>query len=152
MPTIGAGSLTGFFLYDVAEAIDLDAIGRLISATTPARMTPKAPGPAYIQYAHPPVSVDGHAVGLPTLDAWQVRFKLFDYGVISIALTQPTPGTWDGLLGEALRWHEDPTLPAGVERLCRAVVDRLRPALAKPRTELLSGGLSRLQRLAPRRR
>jgi hypothetical protein len=138
MSTIGAGWVTAFFLYDVAEAIDLDVVGRLIGPITQARMAPKPPAPPYVQYTHPPISIDGAAVGMPDLDAWQVRFKVFDYGVVSIALAQPIPSTWNGLLTEGLRWHDDPELPAGAERLCRALVGRLRPALEKPRTELLS--------------
>jgi hypothetical protein len=138
MSTIRAGWVTGFFLYDVAEAIDLDGVGRLIGPTTQARMASKPPAPPYVQYTHPPISIDGVAIGMPELGAWQVRFKVFDYGVISIALTQPIPATWTLLLGESLRWHEDPALAAGAERLCCALVDRLKPALEKPRRELLS--------------
>ena len=138
MSTIGAGWVTGFFLYDVAEAIDLRAVEQLIGPTTQARMAPKPPAPPYVQYTHPPISIDGAAVGMADLGPWQVRFKVFDYGVVSIALAQPIPATWNDLLTESLRWHDNPDLAAGAERLCRALVDRLQPALAKPRTELLS--------------
>jgi hypothetical protein len=138
MSTIEAGWVTSFFLYDVAEAIDLRTVGSLIGPTTQARMASKPPAPPYVQYAHPPVSIDGSAVGMANLGAWQVRFKVFDYGVVSIALTQPIPAAWNSLLAEGLRWHDDPDLTSGADRLCRALMDRLRPALAKPRTGLLS--------------
>jgi hypothetical protein len=138
MSNIGAGWVIGFFLYDVAEAINLQIVGRLIGPTTEARMASKPPAPAYVQYTHPPIAIDGAAVGMADLGAWQVRFKVFDYGVVSIALTQPIPSTWKGLLTEGLHWQDDPELSAGAERLCRALVDRLGQALAKPRTELLA--------------
>lgn len=138
MATTCAGWVTAFFLYDVAEAIDLEIVRRLIESTTDARMAPKPPAPPYVQYTHPPVSIDGGAIGAPDLGAWQVRFKAFDYGVVSIALTQPIPDTWNGLLAAGLRWHEDPELAAGAERLCRTLVERLHPALARPRAALLS--------------
>lgn len=87
MATIASGSLTAFFLYDVAEAIDLPTVGRLIGATAPVRMAQKSPTPPYIQYAHPPLSFDGRAAGIADLDGFHVRVKTFDYGVVSIALT-----------------------------------------------------------------
>ena len=133
-----SGRVTGFFLYDVAEAIDLDAVGRLISSSTSARMAPKPLAPPYIQYARPPVSVEGRAVDMPELEGWQVRFKTFDYGVISLALTRPMPGTWDEMLALAAGWHEEPGLPRSAEQFCRALVARLGPALTHPRPEFLS--------------
>lgn len=91
---VASGWVTGFFLYDVAEAIDLDAVGRLMPST-PARMAPKPPSPPYVQYAQPPVAIDGRAIDLPLLDGWQVRFKALACGVVSLALTRSPPGTWD---------------------------------------------------------
>jgi len=134
---IASGWVTGFFLYDVAEAIDLDAVGRLISST-PARMAPKPPAPPYVQYAQPPVAIDGRAIDLPLLDGWQVRFKAFAYGVVSLALTRPLPGTWEDVRRLAERWHDDAELAQKAEAACRALVERVRPALDKPRTEFLS--------------
>lgn len=138
MATIASGWITAFFLYDVAEAIDLPTVDRLAGPTTSARMAARPSAPAYIQYSHPPVSFDGHALDMGHVGAWQVRFKAFDYGVVSIALTQPLPPTWDRLLDEGLRHHDDPHLSAEAERLCRALVGRLEPALLRPRTDLLA--------------
>jgi hypothetical protein len=136
-PPIASGWVTEFFLYDIAEAIDLAAVSRLIGSTTPARMTQKAPAPPYIQYAHPPIAIDGHAIDMPTLGAWHVRFKIFDYGVLSLALTRTIPGTWEQLLTDGLRWQDDPEQPPAAERLSRALADRIRPALSRPRAEFL---------------
>src|SRR4029434_3680208 len=102
-PTIVSGWVTEFFLYDIAEAIDLAAVSRLIGSTTSARMTQKAPAPPYIQYAHPPIAIDGHAIDMPTLGAWHVRFKIFDYGVLSLALTRANPETWEPLVTHGMR-------------------------------------------------
>ena len=78
-------------------------VSRLIGATAPVRMAPKPPTPPYLQYAHPPISIDGQAVGMGDIDGFQVRFKTFDYGVVSVALTRPIPASWDRLLAEGLR-------------------------------------------------
>jgi hypothetical protein len=101
-------------------------------------MAPKPQTPPYIQYKHPPVSIEAEAAGVPDISGFRVRFRLFDYGVISVALTRAMPSTWDGLLAEGLGWYDNAAIAAGAERHCRALVDRLRPAMLHPRGELLS--------------
>ena len=44
-----------------------------------------------MQYEQPPLTIDGSAIALPEALGFTVRFKLFDYGVISVALTRPIP-------------------------------------------------------------
>jgi hypothetical protein len=137
MSTLTSGSVTQFFLYDVAEAIDLSAVRRLIGSAAPARIAPKPPTPPYIQYVNPPISIDGHVVGMGRIEEFDVRFKAFDYGVVSLALTAAVPNTWDRLLVEAPRWHDDATVAAAAEQCCRAFVERLSPAISRPRAETL---------------
>ena len=57
-----SGSITAFFLYDVAEAIDLAAVTGLVSATVPVLMAPKPQTPSYIAFKPPPISIDGRTV------------------------------------------------------------------------------------------
>ena len=138
MSTIESGWLTAFFLFEVAEAIDLSAVNSSIGPTTTARVRPRPPTPAYIQYAHAPITVDAPLAGLPALDGWQARFKIFYYGVVSVALTRNIPAAWDQLVDEGLRWHDDPELAAAAERLCRGLVARVESALLRARSQLLS--------------
>ena len=138
MATIASGWLTALFLYDVAESIDLPTVNNVIGPTTASRVGPRPPAPPYIQYTHPPITIEGQALDLQRPGDWQVRFKVFDYGVASVALTRQIPQTWDALVTEGLRWNEDPELAMDAEGLCRRLIDRLRPALLRPRTDLLS--------------
>ena len=138
MLAAGSGSVTAFFLYDVAEAIDLAAVSELVAATVPVHMAPKTQTPPYIQYTYPPISIEGETIGTPEVAGFRVRFRLFDYGVVSVALTRPTPAAWDHLVAEGLGLHDDVALAAGAERHCRALVDRLLPATVRPRAEYLS--------------
>jgi hypothetical protein len=87
MSTDLSGHVTAFFLYDVADAIDLSAVATLVGPTARVRLTPKATTPSYVQYQQPPLTIDGAAIGLHDACGFTVRFKLFDYGVISVALT-----------------------------------------------------------------
>ena len=132
-PTIHAGHVTAFFLYDVAEAVDLQRVPALIGGTVAARLSPKPATPPYVQYQQPPLLADGDVVGLREIAGFRLRFKIFDYGVISLALTAPLPPTWEELLRSGLEWQEDPRLPADTEAFCRRLVAQLRPALTAPR-------------------
>jgi hypothetical protein len=138
MSTITSGWLTALFLYDVAEAIDLSTVSGLIGPISASRVGPRPPAPSYVQYARPPITIEGDALELSATDEWQVRFKVFDYGVVSVALTRPLSSTWDALVTEGLRWDADPDLPIQAEGLCRHLLHRVQPALSRPRTDLLS--------------
>lgn len=139
MPQITAGQIVAFYLFDVAETIDLPAIASIVgSSAVPAKLAPKPATPAYVQYEKPPVSFDGAAVDVADLDGFQVRFRVYDYGVISIALSTGFCGDWSELLtiGQAL--IENAELEQRAENTCRQALTRLRPALVGLREALLS--------------
>ena len=139
MPQIRAGQIVIFYLFDVAETIDLPAISSLVGGLTiAARLAPKPATPAYVQYDKPPVSFDGAAIGIGELDGFQVRMRAYDYGVISIALTRPFCGDWPQLVAVGQDLIENPALEQRAEATARALVDRLRPALVGLRSSLLS--------------
>ena len=119
-----------FYLFDVAEAIDLHAIAGLIGGpAVPARLAPKQATPSYVQYEKPPLSFDGEVVGLAEVEAYRVRFRVYDYGIVSIALTQPFRGSWSDLVALGQTLVENLELEQRAEQLCRTMVERLRPAL-----------------------
>jgi len=138
MPVIRSGHVTAFFLYDVAEAVDLQRVRGLVGGAVTARLSPKPTTPPYIQYQQPPLSVDGDAVNMPGADGFRARFKIFDYGVISVALTAPIPTTWDELLVRGLKWQEDPLLSLDAEAFCRRLIEQLKPAMTAPRDRLVT--------------
>jgi hypothetical protein len=82
--------------------------------------------------------VDGDIVGMPQLDGFRVRFKMFDYGVISVALARPIPATWPELLARGLEWHDDTRLSTEAEAFCRRIIDRLRSAMLVPREQFVA--------------
>ena len=137
MPIIRSGQVAAFFLFDVAEGIDLQRVRDLVGGVA-ARLSPKPTTPPYVQYQEPPIAVDGDAAALPELQGFRVRFKIFDYGVISVALSRPVPRTWPELLERGLQWQDDPALASGVEAGCRRLMARLAPALTSPRERLLA--------------
>jgi hypothetical protein len=139
MPAITAATLTAFYLFDVADQIDVnwlqDAIGGGAAA---ARLTPKSSAPSYLQYATPPVVVDGGALQLPDIDGFRSRLKFFDYGVVSVALTRPFSGTWTDLIGLSQKYIENDALEQRAEDACREICRRFSGAFTAARDNYLS--------------
>ena len=97
MPSVVSGHVTAFFLFDVAEGVDLAAVrARLGSAGQSARLAPRPAIPPYVKYQEPPVQVEADALGATAIEGWQGRFKVFDYGVVSLSLSRPFQGSTRG--------------------------------------------------------
>src|SRR5262245_5382497 len=125
------GQITALYLFDVAESADLERITALMKgATAPARFAPKPAVPAYVQYQQPPLQLEPEALGLAGIDQWQVRYKIFDYAVVSVSLVQPFAGEWSDLIALSGRLTAESTLEREAERHCGEVVDRIAAGLA----------------------
>jgi hypothetical protein len=139
MSHITAGSVHAFFLFDVAEAIDLAALRDQLGARAGvAQLLDKAPGPPRVRYIQPPVIVDGEAVGVATLAAFRVRVKFYDYGVISLMLSQPFAGSWSELVRLGQDLIESEPLEAEAAAACARIVAFTRAALSGLRSSFLS--------------
>jgi hypothetical protein len=136
MTVIDTGHVTGFFLYDVAEAIDLTRVPDLVGSASPARLVTRPITPAYVQYQPPPLLAEASALGIGDVAGFRVRFKIFDYGVISVALTSPLPGAWMELVDRASEWQDSARLSADAESACRALMKRIAAAMRSPRDTL----------------
>ncbi len=130
------GTATSFFLYDVGDAIDLTQVRGRLEATAPPKFT--KPAALEVQYQQPPVIIDGATLDASACRDFRCRIKAFDYGVLSVALTQPLPDTWPALVAAAPAWHENPTTAATAERLRQSFVQRVGTAVSRPRTTYLS--------------
>ncbi len=134
-----SGQLCAFFLFDVAEAADLAAVRTLLGgAGESRRFAARTPVPAYAQYAQPPVQVDAEAFGGSPVEGWTARLRIYDYGIVSLALSQPFDGTWAEFLALSQTVMSGAPLDAAAEAYCRAAATRLRPALQEPRETFLS--------------
>jgi len=133
------GSVTAFYLFDVAQAIDLPAVRRRIGGDgLPAAVDVKSPGPPGVYYSPPPVVADGSTFGHPSIDGFAVRVKFFDYGVVSLRLIRPFEGDWPDLAAEAQTLVENESLEREAARVCAALVDALPDAVLLRRASPLS--------------
>jgi hypothetical protein len=139
VPAIASAQLIAFYLFDVAETISLQAIPALVGGpAVAARLAPKPATPAYVRYENPPLSFDGELVGAAEVEGFRARFRVYDYGVISLALSRPLSGSWADLVTAGQTFIESVEFEQQAERLCHAVAARLKPALAGLRDEFLS--------------
>ena len=119
------GQVFALYLFDIAEAADLQVAAASIGGSVRAKFAPKPATPAYVQYQQPPLLFDGTSVDLPSIDGFRPGFKLFDYGVISLRLTRDFEGSWPELAALSNTLIENETLERQAEQACRAVAERL---------------------------
>ena len=132
------GQIFALYLFDMAEAIDLQRAAAEISGGVRARFAPKPATPAYVQYQQPPLLFDGAAVDVPDIDGFRAAFKIFDYGVISLRLTREFHCTWRELIDIAHQLIENEALERQAEHVCRLVRERLSAATTDPRQTPIS--------------
>ena len=137
MHEIRSGQIVLFYLFDVADTIDLQVISRMIGGTTAAKLSPKQATPAYIQYDKPPVSFEGEVVGLADVEGFKPRVRLYDYGVVSIALARPFCGSWSDLVGLGQTLIESDEFEQRAEAMCRTIVEHTKPALVGLRSRFV---------------
>jgi hypothetical protein len=138
MPTIASATLTAFYLFDVAEQIDLAKLRTMVGGgASNAKLTTKAFAPSYLQYTTPPVVVDGEALEMKELDGFRVRAKFFDYGVVSLALTRRFAGEWSEFLGLSQIYVDNDELEQRAEKLVRRITERFHTAMTAGRATYL---------------
>ena len=127
------GTLRFLFLFEVAEAIRLDA---LRSSLKPSGAEPVAsigpPIPQYLRFERPPVVEPVEAVHLQSGERLEGRAKYYDYGILSIDLELPLLCAWESLVKEATRWVGAAELETRASELARAALKRAAPALFRP--------------------
>src|SRR5215213_7064175 len=132
------GRIVVFYLFDVAEAIDLHAAAEAIGGSVRATLAPKPATPAYLRYQQAPLLFDGAVVNVPLIDAFHVSCKVFDYGIISLRLARAFDGTWRDLADASDQLVENEALELKAEQASRALANRLRHALTDPRQAALT--------------
>ncbi len=124
MLDIVAGAVRAYYMFDVADTIDIARLRTIEGEGLSKAYLPLRPhaSPAYLQFPAPPLlaplpdaQIDGSTC--------KVRIKFFDYGVISLRLSIDAAGPWDEYVKIADRVRTDDRFAAyaqaTVERVCR---------------------------------
>jgi hypothetical protein len=127
------GHFRVLFLYDVAEAIDLDSLRSLFeSRGVEPRPGVVHPIPQYLRFERPPVVEPTDPMVLETSEHVEVRTKYYDYGVVSIELELPFECDWDSLVLQSSRWIGAAELENRSNDLLPIALNRVSPALIRP--------------------
>ena len=130
------GRVQALYLFEVGDAIDVRAVPTLVDATAAAPLTMKPGSPPYLQYQQPPIVVEGAAIGV-SAGEHRARFTIYDYGIVSVVVTEPLPESWDAVIELGQRWQDNPRLLADAERCCRALCARISTAITAARASYL---------------
>jgi hypothetical protein len=139
MAEITAGAVHAFYLFDVAQGIDLPALRRLLGpGASPATLQDKSPRVSSVRYFTPPVVAEAAGLGLRDVGGFQVRIKAYDYGVISLMLSRPFTGDWPDLVRLGQDLIESETLERQAAEACGRIAGEVRGALIGERPTYLS--------------
>ena len=135
---IAAGSIRAYYLFDVADTIDLAALRTiegegLAPADIPLR--PHASN-AYLRLEVPPLVARLPDAELGDLRC-TVRVKLFDYGVISLRLSFDASGAWERMAQLSERLRKDDLVAAYAHRVTARICRELGEALDDPHDTLM---------------
>ena len=127
------GHFRVLFLYEVAEAINLDALRSMLE---PGSEEPRSslvhPIPHYLWFERPPVIEPADPMILETGEHIEVTTKYYDYGVVSIELELPFECDWDSLVLQTSRWTGAAELENRANGLLPTALNRVTSALIKP--------------------
>ncbi len=121
------------FLYDVAEAIDLDKLRDLLGPRggTVKRVFPRRT-PEYVRFEHAPIVEPAQSLELTTGEQVLCSIKYYAFAVVVVQLEASFECDWDGLLVQASRWTDASDIEPHAREIVRLHLERLSPAVIKP--------------------
>jgi hypothetical protein len=135
-PAISQGAIHAFFVYDVADTIDLAAV-HIGETPIPAPLVPRREAlPGTVQFPVPPLDVRLPAVTAVGREA-RVRAKIFDYGVVSLRLTFDAAGSWESFVSLAGTLRSDRALVEAAHAALERLTAELGAALDDPHEPLV---------------
>jgi hypothetical protein len=136
LPTLAKAAFRAFFVYDVADTIDLERLRtvRGVGVSRAPLQLRREASSDFIQYPIVPL-----IVRLPDLEEYgaTLRAKIFDFGVVSIRISIPFGGSWAEYGAATRRWRSDPRLEAQARAALDDVLVEIRDALDEPHPALV---------------
>ncbi|MBV8530310.1 MAG: hypothetical protein JO104_03260 [Candidatus Eremiobacteraeota bacterium] len=129
MLEIAVGAARAYYMFDVADTIDLVKMSALGGETrAPAALPLRRHAPPYLQFPVPPLVAslpDAEFDGLRC----SVRLKFYDYGVISVRLAFSAQGAWKDLVALVERARIDARIMRFAEATVASICDEYAHAL-----------------------
>jgi hypothetical protein len=131
------GSFRILFLYDVAEAIDLEKVTVLLGERCgPVQLPFPRRTPQYVRFEKPPIieSVDPIPLGVAPVgaEAAACSVKYYTFGVVAVQVEVPFDCDWPALLTQGARWVDASDIEQQVRAMARLHLGRIAPAVTRP--------------------
>ena len=134
------GCFRVLFLYDVAEAIDVDKLRDLLGPRggTVRRVFPRRT-PEYVRFEQAPIVEPAQSIELATGERVLCSIKYYAFAVVVVQLEAPFECDWEGLLAQASRWTDATDIEPHAREIVRQHLEQLKPAVIQPMTDWLRG-------------
>jgi hypothetical protein len=136
MQQIEGGCVRVYYLFDVADTIDLEKIALGGETRGPAALPLWRPTPPYLQFPVPPLVANLAKADFDGTSA-SVRVKFYDYGVISLRLTFAAAGSWNELINLTERARIDERISRFAEATVLRICDDYAHALDERHAPLI---------------
>jgi len=139
MPTITQGLFHAFFIYDVADTIDLAELSRIDGQRfqkAQLDLRPLDPPHNHFKFVTPPLAARLDPIELSGLQA-EVLIKIFDYGTMSIRATFPMTGSFEQVQSATANLRQSSELAERAETILTAALKQFSGALNQPHKPLL---------------
>src|SRR5689334_20474706 len=135
---IAAGAIRAFYLFDVADTIDLGALRTVEGEGVFPKDIPLRPyaSTAYLQFPVPPLVARLPDARFGKLTC-SVRAKFFDYGVISLRFSFPFEGSWENLQAAANELRRSEEIARYASGTVARISEELGSALDDPHRALI---------------
>ena len=123
-----------FQLFDVCEAIDMIALGRLLGCPGFHRdVSARQPPQVRVWFEPPPHILSLDEIEFVPGEPFRAEIHYYSYGVVSVRLERSFDLDWPALLELSARWVGAPTSEAAARELIRRQLAAIDTALVKPR-------------------
>lgn len=137
MLQVAGGAVRAYYLFDVADTIDLEKLGSLGGETrAPAALPLWLPTPPYLQFPVPPLVANLREAEIDGLRGW-VRVKFYDYGVVSLRVSFQAAGSWNELIHLTDRARTDQRIAAYAQKTVETICDEHAHALERRHAPLV---------------
>ncbi|PIQ27908.1 hypothetical protein COW36_08835 [bacterium (Candidatus Blackallbacteria) CG17_big_fil_post_rev_8_21_14_2_50_48_46] len=134
---ITQGKILVYYQFDLADSVDLETLRhKWVGRSSSIKLVSRRSSPSYLQFKTEPLLLPMGAQKLQlSQDRWldvEVRAKVFEFGVVSIAWELPFPDTWQTAVQEANLYIDSHWIADQSEKLLADLMPALAPALIKP--------------------
>jgi hypothetical protein len=132
------GCFRMLFLYDVAEAFDLEKIAHIVGPRGgPVKRAFPRRTPEYVRFEQAPIIEPGERLRLPTGEELACSVKYYSFAIVVVQLDLPFASEWDALLTQASRWMDAADIQPLAHEVARRHLEKVATGVIRPNDDWL---------------